>query len=98
MAWERAAVGERGRAGGDPVEGPPGGAGGPAGGGRRAGEAAGEAAAGPLPLKQALERPEREIIQRALRACHGSRQAAAAALGINRTTLYKKMKRYGIEE
>ena len=50
-----------------------------------------------LPLKEALEQPERETIERALAACHGSRQATADALGINRTTLYKKMKRYGIE-
>jgi len=50
-----------------------------------------------LPLKQALERPEREIIERTLRAYHGNRQAAADALAINRTTLYKKMKRFGIE-
>ena len=50
-----------------------------------------------LPLKQALERPERDIIERALAAYQGSRQATAEALGINRTTLYKKMKRYGIE-
>ena len=50
-----------------------------------------------MPLKAALERPERDIIVRALGACHGSRQATAEALGINRTTLYKKMKRYGIE-
>ncbi len=50
-----------------------------------------------LPLKQALETPEREIIERALRAFHGSRQATADALDINRTTLYKKMKHYGIE-
>jgi DNA-binding NtrC family response regulator len=50
-----------------------------------------------LSLKKALARPEREIILRALKSAQGSRQAAAAALGINRTTLYKKMKRYGIE-
>jgi len=49
------------------------------------------------PLKKALEKPERDIILRALRTYHGSRQATAEALGINRTTLYKKMKRYGIE-
>jgi len=49
-----------------------------------------------LPLKKALEKPEREIIERALRAFHGNRQATAEALGINRTTLYKKMRRYGI--
>jgi len=52
---------------------------------------------GILPLKKALEAPEKEIILRALEANHGSRQATAEALGINRTTLYKKMKRYGIE-
>ncbi len=50
-----------------------------------------------LPLKAALEKPEREIILRALRQHHGGRQATAAALDINRTTLYKKMKKYGIE-
>jgi two-component system response regulator AtoC len=51
-----------------------------------------------LPLKKALQLPEKELIVRALKAHHGSRQATAKALGINRTTLYKKMKRYGIEE
>jgi len=50
-----------------------------------------------VPLKQALEEPEKQIILRALKAHHGSRQATARTLGINRTTLYKKMKRYGIE-
>ncbi|MCX5683165.1 MAG: sigma-54 dependent transcriptional regulator [Planctomycetota bacterium] len=51
-----------------------------------------------LPLKKALQSPEKELIVRALKANQGSRQATAQALGINRTTLYKKMKRYGIEE
>ena len=50
-----------------------------------------------VPLKQALEEPEKQIILRALKAHHGSRQATARTLGINRTTLYKKMKRYDIE-
>ena len=50
-----------------------------------------------LPLKRALEAPEREIILRALHTFGGSRQATAQALGINRTTLYKKMKRFSIE-
>jgi len=50
-----------------------------------------------LPLKKALEKPEREIILRVLRTFQGSRQATAEALGINRTTLYKKMKRYNIK-
>jgi two-component system response regulator AtoC len=51
-----------------------------------------------MPLKKALQSPEKELILRALKAHQGSRQATAQALGINRTTLYKKMKRYGIEE
>jgi DNA-binding NtrC family response regulator len=50
-----------------------------------------------LPLKQALRMPEKELILRALKAHHGSRHATAQALGINRTTLYKKMRRFGIE-
>jgi DNA-binding NtrC family response regulator len=50
-----------------------------------------------LPLKKAVEGPEKQIILRALKTFHGRRRATADALGINRTTLYKKMKRYGIE-
>lgn len=50
-----------------------------------------------LPLKQALEEPEKRIIQAALQAHAWNRQATAEALEINRTTLYKKMKRYGLE-
>jgi two-component system response regulator HydG len=48
------------------------------------------------PLKEALEGPEREIILHALKACGGSRHEAAKALGIHRTTLYKKMKGFGL--
>ena len=51
---------------------------------------------GGLTLKKALERPEREIIRQALRDCRGNRSLAADVLGINRTTLYKKMKRLGL--
>ncbi len=47
-------------------------------------------------LQQALKEPERKLIQAALTANGGSRQAAARQLGINRTTLYKKMKRLGL--
>ena len=50
-----------------------------------------------LPLKRALEDPERAIIERTLRACEWNRQKAAALLEINRTTLYMKMKKYGLE-
>jgi len=48
-------------------------------------------------LKSALAMPERQIILDALAAHGWSRQETAKALGINRTTLYKKMKKFGIE-
>jgi len=49
-------------------------------------------------LKQALEGPERQIILDVLEQHHWNRQTTAEILGINRTTLYKKMKRLGLEE
>jgi DNA-binding NtrC family response regulator len=49
-------------------------------------------------LKKALESPERAILRAALEASHWNRQETAKTLEINRTTLYKKMKRYGLEE
>ena len=49
-----------------------------------------------LTLAEALAEPEKQIIRAALRAHGGSRTATARALGINRTTLYKKMKKYGL--
>ncbi|QDV27055.1 sigma-54-dependent transcriptional regulator [Aureliella helgolandensis] len=48
-------------------------------------------------LREALEGPERQIILDVLRANSFSRNLTAEQLGINRTTLYKKMKRLGIE-
>ena len=54
------------------------------------------ALAGGRTLAQALAEPEKQIIQAALAANGGRRQATAQALGINRTTLYKKMRRYGL--
>ena len=47
-------------------------------------------------LKGALAGPEKNIIRQALEANHWNRQATARALGINRTTLFKKMKHYGL--
>ncbi len=47
------------------------------------------------PLKKALEEPEKRIIIQALQAGNWNRQETARALNINRTTLYKKMKKYG---
>jgi DNA-binding NtrC family response regulator len=49
-------------------------------------------------LHDALAGPEKQIIVEALAANNGSRQATADQLGINRTTLYKKMKRLGLLE
>lgn len=49
-----------------------------------------------LKLKQALKSPERDLIVKALEAVEWNRNEAAAQLGINRTTLYKKMRQYGL--
>jgi DNA-binding NtrC family response regulator len=49
-------------------------------------------------LREALEGPEREIILQSLRAHQWNRAATADALDINRTTLYKKMKRLGLDD
>jgi len=51
----------------------------------------------PMSLKQAMVGPEKNFIHQALEANHWSRQETAKALQINRTTLYKKMKRYGLD-
>jgi DNA-binding NtrC family response regulator len=48
-------------------------------------------------LKAALTQPERQLIIQALESTGWNRQKTAKALGINRTTLYKKMKRYEID-
>jgi DNA-binding NtrC family response regulator len=49
-------------------------------------------------LKEALEGPERQIIRDVLESNGWNRNATADQLGINRTTLYKKMKRLGLED
>ena len=51
----------------------------------------------PLTLKEALEGPERMIILQCLQANNWSRNETADQLGINRTTLYKKMKKLGLD-
>ncbi len=48
-------------------------------------------------LKSAMATPERQIIVDALEANGWNRQDTAKMLGINRTTLYKKMKKYDIQ-
>src|SRR5688500_8045383 len=50
-----------------------------------------------MPLQVALEGPERRIIEQALKRNNWNRQATAAELDINRTTLYKKMRKYRLD-
>jgi two-component system response regulator AtoC len=49
-------------------------------------------------LKTWLEDPERRYIEHALRVNNGNRQETAKALDINRTTLFNKMRKYGLLE
>lgn len=49
-------------------------------------------------LKEALEGPERQIILDVLESNGWNRNQTADQLAINRTTLYKKMKRLGLED
>ena len=53
---------------------------------------------GTMTLKEALEEPERQIILDVLEANNWNRNATADSLGVNRTTLYKKMKKLGLED
>jgi DNA-binding NtrC family response regulator len=53
--------------------------------------------AGSGSLKAALVNPERQLILEALETNSWNRQETAKTLGINRTTLYKKMKRFNID-
>jgi DNA-binding NtrC family response regulator len=48
-------------------------------------------------LREALEEPEMKILEMALRQNNWNRQATAEMLQINRTTLYKKLKRYALD-
>jgi len=51
-----------------------------------------------IPLKKALEGPEKEIIAATLASVNWNRQKAAKLLDINRTTLFNKMRKYGLLE
>ncbi len=48
------------------------------------------------PLKEALEGPETLIIEKALEHHQGNRKRAAASLGINRSTLFNKMRKFDL--
>jgi DNA-binding NtrC family response regulator len=52
---------------------------------------------GTMSLKEVRAEPEKKLIMQALEANNWNRQETAKALQINRTTLYKKMKRYGLD-
>src|SRR6266487_581492 len=56
-----------------------------------------EIAALPCSGVQSLDDVERTAIIQALAECHGNKKKAAELLGIQRPTLYNKMKRYAIE-
>lgn len=58
----------------------------------------GKLAGAVLPLKVALEGPEKQIIEAALIYFKGNRNQTATALDINRTTLFNKMRKYGLLE
>ena len=49
-------------------------------------------------LKEAMEGPERQIILKVLRENNWNRSETADQLGVNRTTLYKKMKKLGLDQ
>jgi DNA-binding NtrC family response regulator len=51
----------------------------------------------PLPLKAALAGPEKQLIEQALAYCGGNREQAAKVLGINRSTLFHKLRKFGIK-
>lgn len=48
------------------------------------------------PLKEALQEPERDLLVKALESAKWNRNETAKNLGINRTTLYKKMLRFDL--
>jgi DNA-binding NtrC family response regulator len=50
----------------------------------------------PMTLEEAMREPERRVLLRALAANGWNRQKTAEVLGINRTTLYKKMRALGV--
>jgi two-component system response regulator HydG len=49
-----------------------------------------------LPLREALQEPEKRIIEHALAQCGGNREQAARLLEINRSTLFHKLRKHGI--
>lgn len=52
----------------------------------------------PLRALTPVEAAERDVIVTVLRACNGNKVTAAAKLGIGRTTLYARIRRYHISD
>src|SRR5262245_10533926 len=50
----------------------------------------------PIALKDAIAAAERRILEQALLHCEGNRERAARVLGINRSTLFAKLRRHGV--
>ncbi|OLO37864.1 hypothetical protein BTR23_13040 [Alkalihalophilus pseudofirmus] len=48
--------------------------------------------------KQSINKTEKQVILQALMQTHGNRTKAAEILGVSRTTLYQKIKKYNIKE
>ncbi len=51
---------------------------------------------GNFSLKKAMEKPERELIRHTLRYFNGNKNKTAKVLKLNRTTLYKKMRKHNL--
>lgn len=49
-------------------------------------------------VSRAVDRLERGLISAALAECRGNRSQTAESLGINRKTLFTKMKQYGLSD
>ena len=54
--------------------------------------------AGPTTLRVAVDEAERSTLLACLQRCGGSRKRAAEELGVNRTTLFNKMRKHGLME
>jgi DNA-binding NtrC family response regulator len=52
----------------------------------------------PRPLREAMHEPERQWIMRALNVSGWNKRHAATELGISRSTLYKKMKKFDLDQ
>jgi DNA-binding NtrC family response regulator len=50
-----------------------------------------------VPLREVKEAAESDYLRRVFRVCRGDRQLMAKLLEINLSTVYVKLKKYGIE-